>query len=194
MLRERETVLADANLSFLVDRGLRSSARMRETIVDLMDFATLGGTLSPTKIDLTEVARDAVEDLGLDLGDGRIVVGELGSAFATVSPVRAVFSNLVSNAVKFSSVVGVPHVEIRAEERPELVRITVADNGPGVPAHEQERIFGLLERGTTTVAGHGIGLATCASIVAAHGGSIGVEDRPGGGAVFWFELPSGAPA
>jgi signal transduction histidine kinase len=194
MLHERETVLGDADLSFLVERGLRSSGRMRETIVDLMDFATLGGTLSPTKIDLTEVARDAVEDLGLEVGDGRIVVGELGSAYATVSPVRAVFSNLVSNAVKFSSTVGVPHVEIRAEQKPGLVRVVVADSGPGVPAEEQDRIFGLLVRGSTTVAGHGIGLATCAAIIAAHGGAIGVEDNPGGGAQFWFELPSGAPA
>ena len=78
MLHERDPVLADADLSFLVERGLRSSGRMRETIVDLMDYATLGGALSPTKIDLTELARDAVEDLGLDLGAGRIVVGELG--------------------------------------------------------------------------------------------------------------------
>src|SRR6478735_605518 len=193
MLHERDAVLADDDLSFLVERGLRSSGRMRETIVDLMDYATLGGALSPTKIDLTEVARDAVEDLGLDLGEGWIVVSELGSAYATASPVRAVFSNLVSNAVKFSSAVGVPQVEIRADQRPELVRITVADNGPGVPTQERERIFGLLVRGTTTVSGHGIGLATCASIVAAHGGAIGVEDRPGGGAEFWFELPSGSP-
>ena len=194
MLRERDAVLADDDLSFLVERGMRSSGRMRETIIDLMDYATLGGALSPTKIDLTEVARDAVEDLGLELGEGRIVVSELGSAYATASPVRAVFSNLVSNAVKFSSAVGVPQVEIRADQRPELVRITVADNGPGVPTEERERIFGLLVRGTTTVSGHGIGLATCASIVAAHGGAIGVENRPGGGAEFWFELPTGSPA
>ena len=193
MLRERDAVQTDPDLSFLVDRGLRSSGRMRETIVDLMDFATLGSALSPTKIDLTDLARDAVEDLGLDLGEGRIVVGELGSAQATPSPVRAVFSNLVSNAVKFSSTVGVPQVEIRADQRPGRVRIVVSDNGPGVPAQEQERIFGLLVRGSTTVSGHGIGLATCASIVAAHGGEIGVEDRPGGGAEFWFELPSGSP-
>ena len=53
----------------------------------------------------------------------------------------------------------------------------------------RERIFAPLARLDKSVAGVGIGLATCRRIVEAHGGSIGVVDRDGGGSVFWFELP-----
>jgi signal transduction histidine kinase len=167
---------------------------MGETILDLMDYATLGGALAPTLIDLTAIARQVLEDLGQLLGEARVDLAELGSAYASPSPLRAVFSNLVSNAVKFSAPLGVPRIVIRAEDVVGRVRVTVTDNGPGVRADEREKIFGLLSRGTTQVSGHGIGLATAAAILASHGGAIGVDDAPDGGACFWFELPNESEA
>ncbi len=67
-------------------------------------------------------------------------------------------------------------------------------NGPGVPADQHESIFELMVRGSDTessgVDGLGIGLATCRRIVASHGGDLGVDTARGGGAAFWFELPT----
>ena len=57
----------------------------------------------------------------------------------------------------------------------------------------RERIFAPLARLDKSVEGAGIGLATCRRVVEAHGGTMGVQERPGGGSVFWFELP-GEPA
>ena len=68
-------------------------------------------------------------------------------------------------------------------------RIEVRDRGRGVPGDKRERVFAPLARLDKTVDGTGIGLATCRRIVEAHGGSMGVDERPGGGSVFWFELP-----
>jgi signal transduction histidine kinase len=190
MLGEKEQVRADPELGFLVAAGQRSVSRMGETILDLMDYATLGGQLSPEMVDLTALAREVIEDLGHLLDDAHVDLGELGLAYATPSPVRAVFSNLISNAVKYTAPVAVPHVVVRAEDLGGRVRISVADNGPGVREEERESIFDLLGRGTSEVAGHGIGLATCAAIMTAHGGALGLEPSSGQGACFWFELPT----
>ena len=71
-----------------------------------------------------------------------------------------------------------------------VARVTVTDNGPGIPEEDREVVFGLNVRGASDVEGHGIGLATCARIIRARGGRIGVEQAPSGGAVLWFELPA----
>jgi two-component system NtrC family sensor kinase len=78
-------------------------------------------------------------------------------------------------------------VTLRAEGRQAL--LTVADNGPGVPAGLRERVFDPFFTTKADGEGTGVGLALCRTIAKAHGGSISVEDRPGGGASFVVRLP-----
>jgi signal transduction histidine kinase len=59
----------------------------------------------------------------------------------------------------------------------------------GIPEHRRVDVFSLFSRVNDDVAGHGIGLATVARIVGAHGGRVGAESVPGGGTEIWFELP-----
>ena len=68
-------------------------------------------------------------------------------------------------------------------------RLSVSDNGVGIPADRRVDVFSLFSRLDSDVAGHGIGLATVARIAAAHGGHVGVETAPGGGTEIWVELP-----
>ena len=99
--------------------------------------------------------------------------------------------NLLENANKYAS----PFSSIKVEARwtGTEVLIGVADQGPGIPAGEREKIFqhfyrlGRDHRAHTQ--GSGLGLAICRGIVQAHGGRIWVEDRPGGGSVFLIALP-----
>ena len=71
------------------------------------------------------------------------------------------------------------------------VRLTVDDNGPGVPVAERDIVFEPLERGSNVdVPGFGIGLATCRRIVESHGGRMGIDESPLGGARVWAVLPS----
>jgi signal transduction histidine kinase len=76
---------------------------------------------------------------------------------------------------------------------PETVRILVQDRGPGVPPESRETIFEKFGQvaGTHKVrkTSVGLGLAFSKMAVEAHSGRIGVEDREGGGSVFWLELP-----
>jgi len=68
-----------------------------------------------------------------------------------------------------------------------MVQVSVADTGPGVPADETENIFESLY--STKESGMGVGLATCRTIIEAHGGRIWFTPNPAGGAIFHFTVP-----
>ncbi|MGE0724326.1 MAG: ATP-binding protein, partial [Alphaproteobacteria bacterium] len=115
---------------------------------------------------------------------------------------RQIVNNLTANGVKFTQS---GDVLVRAETIPvpegriaaigeRWLRITVADRGPGVPDAEKQRIFEPYVQGSAAgtgdqMVGTGLGLAICRRLVALLDGTIGVADRPGGGAVFWVEVP-----
>ncbi|HWE82198.1 MAG TPA: ATP-binding protein [Gaiellaceae bacterium] len=101
-----------------------------------------------------------------------------------------VFSNLLTNAIKYSPDGGL--VEVRGSVEDSVVRVQVRDEGFGVPEEHQPRIFTKFFRGDmreSGIAGTGLGLAVSREIVEAHGGRIGFESTPGSGSTFWFELP-----
>ncbi len=101
----------------------------------------------------------------------------------------SVLQNPVNNSLKFARP-GIPAlVRIAARRAHGGWRIWVRDNGVGIPEHRRVDVFSLFSRVETEVPGHGIGLATVARIVGAHGGRVGAESVPGAGTEIWFELP-----
>ena len=102
---------------------------------------------------------------------------------------RHIVSNLVSNAVKFSSP-GSP-VEIHVNCAPDQVLLSVEDYGIGIPIDDQMHLFETFFRGSNTenVPGNGLGLAIVRQSVELHGGSITFESRPGEGTTFFVILP-----
>lgn len=176
---------------FLVSRALGGVKRLGTTVQDVMDFALLGGRVEAQRVDLGTVMQEVLDDLSAVVGDARIEVGELPAVLAHEAQVKAVLQNLVSNAVKYSRPHANPEISVTAERVGASVRVRICDNGPGVPEERRTTIFGLMVRGENEVVeGHGIGLATCARIIRSYDGAVGVEEAPGGGAVFWFELPA----
>ena len=105
-----------------------------------------------------------------------------------------VLVNLILNASKFGPADSPIDVTLALEAGG--VRVTVADRGPGVPADEAQRLFDPYYRARATASsgkdGVGLGLSIVRSIIEAHGGQVGVESRRGGGARFWFVLPTAA--
>lgn len=177
--------------ALLLGYARSGTRRMQRTITDLLDFAMLGADRPEVPVDMNAVARQVLDDLGGLVVEAKVEVRPLPPVLGHESELRAVLQNLVANAVKFSTPYGVPHVVIAGERIGGRVRVTVTDNGPGVPAEDRAAVFSLSARGDSGLPGYGIGLATCARVIGARGGAIGVEDAPGGGAVFWFELPAG---
>ncbi len=101
--------------------------------------------------------------------------------------------NLVDNAAAHARSI----VALSLDRRPGWARIVVADDGPGIPAADRDRVFGRFVRLEADRArasgGSGLGLAIVTEIVAAHGGRVTVGESPSGGARFVIELPIGGP-
>lgn len=115
--------------------------------------------------------------------------GELGQRLL----LGQVLVNLIRNALTFIAPGVAPQVRIRTEERQGTTRVWVEDNGIGIPARYQDRVFGVFERlhSADAYPGAGIGLAIVRRAVERMGGTVGVESEEGKGSRFWFELQRG---
>ncbi len=99
--------------------------------------------------------------------------------------------NLLSNASKYSPI-GCP-IDLRISQTGDVMRLAVADRGPGVSPEDRVNLFRRFMRLDTQAGdeqyGIGLGLYLVKRIAEAHGGGVGVDDRPDGGAVFWMDFP-----
>jgi PAS domain S-box-containing protein len=98
------------------------------------------------------------------------------------------FSNLLGNAVKFVANGNRPQIQIRTVLSGSFARITIEDNGIGIPLQAQPRLFGMFQRLNHDFEGTGIGLAIVRKVVERMGGKVGAESEPGKGSRFWLEL------
>jgi signal transduction histidine kinase len=120
-----------------------------------------------------------------------------GDSLSTINadPARLerVLDNLIENALSHAGDGG--RVEVGFEAAGDNARFFVDDSGPGVPEEFRERVFAKFFRVPgTTRQGSGLGLSIVRDIVRAHGGEVGVESAPLGGARFWFTIPTGGRA
>jgi signal transduction histidine kinase len=188
--------LADApHAAHALERADAAATRMSAMITDLLDYARLGGSQPRREeLDLAAIVAAVLDDLDAVItASGAQVTAELeATAVGDETLIRALLQNLVANALKFSAASGaVPRVDIRATAVDGGCRITVDDNGPGIPVGARAKVFDLMERGDAgEVPGLGIGLSTCRRIVESHGGRIGVDDSPLGGARLRVTLPA----
>lgn len=171
----------------------KAAQTMDHLLADLLAFSHI----SQQKIELVPVALESVVQNALlscepEIRDSVAHIESIPpwpKVMAHASTLRQVLVNLISNAVKFVDGT-TPHVRLRAEERPGgIVRVWVEDNGIGVPAEYQERIFQVFQRlHTTKYAGTGIGLAIVQKGAERMGGRVGLESAPRTGSKFWIEL------
>lgn len=173
-----------------VDRAL---THMNRLTTDLLAYARSEGApldrqpvaLAPVVIAARELLEDAMQQSGatLELGPLPIVSGD-------ATQLTDLFVNMLDNAIKYRSEQA-PHICINAAAEGAFWRITVADNGIGIPAEHRERIFEIFERlhRNDQIPGTGIGLAIASRIVQRHGGTLSVQAADGGGTAFAFTLP-----
>lgn len=100
------------------------------------------------------------------------------------------FSNLFSNAVKFVPPDRPARVRVFGERRNGMVRVSVQDNGIGIRAELQGKLFGIFQRLEPAYEGTGIGLAIVKKSVERMGGRVGLDSTAGQGSTFWVELPA----
>jgi two-component system, LuxR family, sensor kinase FixL len=103
--------------------------------------------------------------------------------------IQQVLFNLMRNAIEAMAASATRELTVAAQLRDSgWIEITVADTGPGLAPHVRNNLFQPFV--TTKASGMGVGLSICRSIVEAHGGSLRAEDRPGGGTIFHFTVPT----
>ncbi len=170
-----------------LETALSSARRLQDSIDGLLRYASVGEPLTrPVSAD--DVLDQAVADLSLELeGVGADLARvPLPPVEADAAQLRAVFHNLLANAIRYRS-----DEPLRIEVGTAEGALYVRDNGRGIDPHDHQRVFELFRRGASAgdVDGVGIGLALSRRIVEAHGGELWLESAPGRGTTFFFTLP-----
>jgi two-component system, sensor histidine kinase and response regulator len=199
----------------LLDSGLTPEQRQMAGIVrtsadslldiinDILDFSKIeagGIEFERIPFDLHEIVEDVLELLAIKADEKKL---ELACALRPDVPsavvgdptrVRQILTNLVGNAVKFTSSgeVVLSVATERVEGDAVTVRFDVRDTGPGIPADRMDRLFksfSQVDSSTTRqFGGTGLGLAISRRLAEAMGGRVGVESEPGRGSTFWFTV------
>jgi heavy metal sensor kinase len=157
--------------------------------------------LQKTRMDLSEVVRDIVEQFGIPAEEAKVRLSSRlePGCLADLDRVQVerLVSNLLSNAIKFTPAGGEVKVAVRpGAERPGTVEIVVEDTGRGIPEEHLPHIFDRFYRVTGSGAapgpeqGLGLGLSFVAWISRAHDGAVHAESRPGEGSRFTVTLPA----
>jgi PAS domain S-box-containing protein len=184
-----------------------SAQRMSELIRSVLAFSTIskeGEEFSST--DLNKILEAVKNDYELRIEEKKAVIksDRLPVIIANPLQMNQLFSNLVSNSLKFSkekpeikisarSVKGIDiPAEHKADPKQDFVQLTFADNGIGFDRAFKEKIFNLFQRlhGKHEYSGTGIGLSIVKKIVELHKGFIAAESKPGEGSVFSIWLPA----
>jgi PAS domain S-box-containing protein len=177
--------------------------RLTRLVDDLLDVSRMrAGRLRVLReeVDVVELCRSLVESKRASQTTHKVVLDtELTSLVARMDGdrVHQIIDNLVSNAIKYTDggtiTVGLDDVKEAGD-----IRITVSDEGRGIPPRERESLFTAFYRARSAnesaVPGLGLGLYIVRELVRAHDGSIAIDEAPGGGARFIVELPRRAPA
>ncbi len=172
-----------------------NTRRMGKLIDDLLDFSRVGRSelhIGPINMEL--LAKSAFFELATEDDRARIsfTVGNLPEVNGDSSLLRHVWTNLVSNAVKFSSKEELAVIEITGRKQNAQVIYSIRDNGAGFDDRYSDKLFGVFQRlhGEKEFPGTGVGLAIVHRIIARHGGRVWAEGKVDGGAVFYFSLPT----
>ncbi|WP_071891437.1 sensor histidine kinase [Hymenobacter sp. PAMC 26628] len=171
--------------------------RMENLITGILDLARVGRV---TEVNETVFVRQLLREIAANLNLPAGLHFELPFFLPTLVTTRVqleqVFTNLISNAVKYHEHPEQANVTIGCDDAGDFYRFSVMDDGPGIAAEYHERIFvifqTLVER--DTLESTGVGLAIVKKIVERQGGTIGIESVPGQGATFAFTWPKQPPS
>ena len=168
------------------------AAQMGRLIDDLLNFSQVGRKpVARDPVNMDALVREVVAAVVRPDTKARIDVGELAATVGDRALLRQVWTNLVSNAVKYSSKSDQPVVKIGARREGAEQIYWVRDNGSGFDMRYYDKLFGVFQRlhRADEFEGTGVGLAIVQRVVTRHGGRVWAEGKVGEGACFSFALP-----
>ena len=186
-----------AKVAPILNRVRRAIDNMSQLVSDLLTFARAGhGALQPDVVDGTGLCLEIVAEQRSAATHREIAVHIEPELRLHVDPTlfRAALSNLIGNALKYTSRSASPRLEIGVIQRTDGRALFVRDNGIGFDMKEHDLLFRPFTRlaNANEFKGTGIGLATVQRVVERHGGSIRAEGALGNGATFFLLLPEAA--
>ena len=204
LLSEEAGTLSEKQSHYLEES--RKSCRRLESLLgkllDVVDGRGLEGRLEVQSHDPAELIHSVLGMMGPILESRGIQVDldlpdDLPICFLDRIRIEQVITNLLQNALGVTKSGGILRISARmlGDAPNHWLECSVQDHGPGIAAHQKERIFEPFFQVSASRAefGLGLGLAISSAIVEAHRGRISVEDVPGGGSRFFFLLPPGGP-
>lgn len=196
---EAERLTAEGNefLDIIRDAG-ETLVEMIASVLDVNRMESMQVALRLTECDVVDICREVMKKLSSLVRDRKISLiapPVPRTILADFDLVTRVIQNLLGNALKFTPRSG--KIFVTVEDGEECIRVSVKDNGPGIPAEYKENVFDKFFQVAAREKGHkystGLGLTFCKMAVEAHRGRIGVNSESGQGSTFWFELPVAGP-
>lgn len=180
----------------LLDVIMKQTKHMTQLVSDLLTFSRASHTImKEEKVDLDAMVHELSDELCLINSTRKtpeIKIGDLGSTSCDAHLIRQVWSNLISNALKYSGKRDKPQIEIGRMPGEEEVIYYVKDNGAGFDARHQHKLFQVFQRLHTSsdFEGTGVGLALVKNVISRHGGRVWAESELDKGATFYFSMPA----
>ena len=191
------------NAEASMDRIERESVRMDKLVDELLALSRMEagmGAGHAESVDLTELVNEVMRDAAFEVDAGSSPMAletdidalDGLSIKGNAEMLHRALENVVRNAARYTPPGGHVHVVGKHDAVKREIRLTIADEGPGVVAAELESIFEPFYRGTQAkgTRGHGLGLAIARRVVEAHGGSIRASNRASGGLAVEIRLPT----
>ena len=194
LLQKNGASKLDENSRRYVTTIVDAARRMGDLIDHLLAFSRLGrAEAQKTTVSLQQLVSDAIQDLKEETTDRKVLwkIGSLPSVNADSSLLHLVFTNLLSNALKFTRSRESAEIEIGAATNHNEAVVFVRDNGVGFDMKYADKLFGVFQRlhRAEEFEGTGIGLASVRRIILRHGGRTWAESVVDGGATIYFSLP-----
>lgn len=195
MLEQQYAGNLDDNGKRLLGIIKSNALTMGRLIDDLLEFSRTGRKeVQTTSVDIAAIVESCLKDLKIDYASSASYTVELGTlppAACDPQMIERVWTNLLSNAFKYSAKEEQPLVQVWGEELEDEVVYHIQDNGAGFNMKYADKLFGVFQRlhSNSEFEGTGVGLAIVNRILNKHGGRVWAEAEEGKGATFHFSLP-----
>jgi PAS domain S-box-containing protein len=197
IIKNFSEMLLDTDLSEEVEGEVRTIKRNAEKLIEMIENAKTFSKLEDVESiileekDIGVILRKSIDEFRplMAMKDLKISYKQNGPFNTSVSPlIEEVFSNLISNAIKYSPQKS--SIKVNIEDRQKCIVISVADQAEKISLEFRSTIFERFKRvGKESVKGSGLGLAIVKRIIDLHKGKVWVEDYPEGGNIFYVEIP-----
>lgn len=194
MLTEDYSDLLDSEGKRMLNAIIEQSKKMGDLIDDLLSFSRITtNEIKISVINMHDLVFDVYNDLSADQDKARIDfrISEIDSIYGDAAMIKQVWVNLISNAIKYTSKIINPVIEIGSTNTETETVFFVKDNGAGFDMEYYDKLFSVFKRlhSARQFEGNGVGLAIVQRIVQRHQGRVWAESEVNKGAAFYFALP-----